>query len=159
MQKRTIFIVLIVLTLAVSILSLYSSFAYNEEASDLGKSDANYNLIFSLKDENNKQITVASGDHIFIDLDVSNSYNYNVRYGTFYHVVNLNKLPEGVSITKADNSANELEDIIEPGQNKTISLKIENKSQHNIDLIVGTIVGFENGDINELVTDGVNLIK
>lgn len=159
MQKKTIFIVLIIMTLAVSILSLYSSFAYNEEAKSLGESNANYNLIFSLKDENNKQITVASGDQIYVDLDVTNSYDYNVKYGTYYYVVNPKNLPDGVIITKANNSDGELQDVIEAGESTTISLKIDNNSKYNVDLIMGTLVGFENGDISDLVTDGINLIK
>ena len=159
MRKKTIFIVLIVMILAVSILSLYSSFAYNEEAKDLGKSNANYNLIFSLKDENNKQIAVASGDHIYLDIDVSNPYDYNVKYGTYYYVVNPKKLPDGFKITKANNTEGELQDVIEAGKRTTISLKIDNNSKYNVDLIIGTLVGFENGNINELIIDGINLIK
>lgn len=159
MQKKTIFIVLIIMTLAVSIISLYSSFAYNEEAKSLGESSANYNLIFSLKDENNKQITVASGEEIYVDLDVTNSYDYNVKYGTYYYVVNPKNLPDGVIITKANNSDGELQDVIEAGGSTTISLKIDNNSKYNVDLIMGTLVGFENGDISDLVTDGINLIK
>lgn len=159
MQKKTIFIVLIIMTLAVSIISLYSSFAYNEEAKSLGESSANYNLIFSLKDENNKQITVASGEEIYVDLDVTNSYDYNVKYGTYYYVVNPKSLPDGVIITKANNSDGELQDVIEAGGSTTISLKIDNNSKYNVDLIMGTLVGFENGDISDLVTDGINLIK
>lgn len=159
MQKKTIFIVLIIMTLAVSIISLYSSFAYNEEAKSLGESSANYNLIFSLKDENNKQVTVASGEQIYVDLDVTNTYDYNVKYGTYYYVVNPKNLPDGVIITKANNSDGELQDVIGAGGSTTISLKIDNNSKYNVDLIIGTLVGFENGDISDLVTDGINLIK
>ncbi len=159
MQKKTIIIVLIILIFAVSILSLYSSFAYNEGTKDLGISNADYNLIFSLKDENIKQVSVSAGDYVFVDLDVSNIYDYNVKYGTYYYVVNPNKLPDGVIITKANNSESELQDIIAAGKSKTISLKIENNSNHNVDLIIGTIVGFENGNISELVTDDIKLVK
>ncbi len=159
MQKKTIFIILIIMALAASILSLYSSFAYNEEAKSLGESSANFNLIFSLKDDNNRQITVASGEEIYVDLDVTNTYDYNVKYGTYYYVVNPKNLPDGVIITKANNSEGELQDVMEAGKSTTISLKIDNNSKYNVDLVIGTLVGFENGDISDLVTDGINLIK
>lgn len=159
MQKKSIFIVLIVLVFAFSILSLYSSFAYNEEENDLGDSDANYNLIYSLKDENSKKVSVASNDYIYIDIDFTNNYNYAVRYGTYYYLIDPTTLPTGVEISAADGADTLLEDTIQPGEERTISLKIVNNSEYNVDLFVGTLVGFENGKIEDLVTEGIHLIK
>ncbi len=156
MQKKTIFIILIVLVFAASILSLYSSFAYNEENKDLGESSADYNLIFSLHDEAGKQVSVARKNHVYVDINVTNTYTHRVKYGTYYY--SKDKLPSGIVVT-GTNSSDKLEDIIDPGEKRTISLKITNDSEYNVDLLVGTLVGFENGNISDLVTDGIHLIK
>ena len=157
MRKKTIFIILIIAVLTVSILSLYSSFAYNEESNDLGETDANYNLIYSLRDESNKQIEVASNSDIYVDLDVTNTYDYTVKYGVYYYLVKPDDLPNGVSINRLDDLA--IQDTIEAHSSKTVSIKIVNKSDYNIELILGTLVGFENGNIEDLLTDGLVLIK
>ena len=157
MRKKTIFIILIIAVLTVSILSLYSSFAYNEESNDLGETDANYNLIYSLRDESNKQIEVASNSDIYVDLDVTNTYDYTVKYGVYYYLVKPDDLPNGVSINRVDDLA--IQDTIEAHSSKTVSIKIVNKSDYNIELILGTLVGFENGNIEDLLTDGLVLIK
>ena len=157
MRKKTIFIILIIAVLTVSILSLYSSFAYNEESNDLGETDANYNLIYSLSDESNKQIEVASNSDIYVDLDVTNTYDYTVKYGVYYYLVKPDDLPNGVSINRVDDLA--IQDTIEAHSSKTVSIKIVNKSDYNIELILGTLVGFENGNIEDLLTDGLVLIK
>ena len=37
--------------------------------------------------------------------------------------------------------------------------KIENNSDYVINLIIGALIGFENGEIEDLITDGEVLIK
>ena len=156
MQKKTIFIILIVAVLAVSILSIYSSFAYNEESHDLGDTDANYNLIYSLKDENSRTLTVPSRSDLYVDLDLTNAYDYTVKYAAYYYLTSPNSLPAGVIVSRVDERE---DDTIKAHDNETISLKIVNGSDYNIDLIVGTLVGFENGNIEDLLTDGMVLVK
>lgn len=159
MRKRTVFIILIICAFTASIVSIYSSFAYDEAAHDLGESDANYNLVYSLRDENKKQITVASKSDIYVDLEVINSYDYTVKYGTYYYLVKPNNMPSGITVKVTEDSSSKAIETIESHKKKIISLKITNDSEDSVDLVVGTIVGFENGNIEELVSDGLILVK
>lgn len=157
MQRKTIFIILIVAVLTFSILSLYTSFAYNEENNDLGESNANYNLVYSLKEENGKQLTVQSKSDIYVDLEITNIYDYAVKYGAYYYLVNPKTVANGLTVSRIDDGA--AQDIIEAHESKTISLRIANETDYSIDLIVGTLVGFENGNVEDLVTNGLVLVK
>ena len=74
-------------------------------------------------------------------------------------MINPNALPENVEITLAEDSIDPLEDIIKPSQTRSVSIRINNSSEYSINLIIGALIGFEHGEIEELVTDGEVLIK
>ena len=68
-------------------------------------------------------------------------------------------LPENVTITLAEDSIDSLEDTIKPSQTRSVSIRINNSSEYSINLIIGALIGFENGEISDLITDGEKLIK
>lgn len=158
MNKKRITIILLILLL-VSIVSLYRTFAYDEEASTLDKSNADYNLIYSLKENSNKYISVSSKEEKYIDITLENTYSSVVKYGMYYYLLNPNKMPDNVTISLSPESPDLLENTIKPNQLRTISLKVTNNSEYNVDLIVGALVGFEKGNIEELLKEGEVLIK
>ena len=159
MNKKSIYVILFIMLFAVSILSLYTTFAYNEETEKLDDSTANYNLIYSLKDDSNKQINVAGKETKYVDITLNNVYNATVKYGMYYHLLKPNNMPDGVSISLADESRNLLQDTIKSGQSKVISIKIDNKSDYGLELVIGALVGFENGNIEDLLKDNEVIIK
>ena len=159
MSKKTIIIILIGIIVALGGFTLYSTFAYDENSSKLGDSSADYNLIYSLKETSKNQTIVSAGETKYIDIAISNTYTANVRYAIYYRLVEPNKMPDKVSISLAEESQNKLQDIIKPGANGMVSIKITNDSEYNVDLIIGAVVGFENGNIEELLNDNERLIK
>ena len=42
---------------------------------------------------------------------------------------------------------------------KSVSIKITNNSEYTIDVIIGALIGFEYGEIEDLLTPGEVLIK
>jgi len=158
MSKKSIIIILLIL-LSIGILSLYTTFAYNEQNIKLEKSNADYNLIYSIKEKSNKQIIVGSNEEKHVDITLNNTYDSTVRYGMYYYLINPKNMPENVTISLAEDSKDLLENTIKPKQTRSISLKITNNSQYSIELLVGALVGFENGKIEELVKNGEVLIK
>lgn len=158
MSKKTVVAVLMMI-LSVGVISLYATYAYNNEVVTLGESESDYNLIYSISDASNKKVLVNAGDTKYVDITLINTYKYRVKYGMFYYAVNPGKLPDDVKISLADTSKDILQDIISVGEDKVISLKIENNSSYDVSLIVGALIGFENGDISELETDKQILIK
>ena len=56
MSKRSILIILFLLLLSVGGITLYNTFAYDAEASKLEASNADYNIIYSLKENSDKYI-------------------------------------------------------------------------------------------------------
>ena len=159
MSKKSIITVLIVLVISFTIISLYATFAYNEETVKLADSEADYNLIYSLKESSNKQLNIGPNEEKYIDITLTNTYEATVKYGMYYYLINQRQNHNDLEITLAPESDDLLEDTIKPNQTRIVSIKVKNKTTENIELIIGALIGFENGDINDLIKDNEILIK
>ena len=161
MSKNTIIIVLLIM-LSISIVSLYTTYAYeenNEEVKENEPSNSDYNLIYSLTESTNKEIIVGAKEEKFIDISLKNTYDATIKYGMYYFPINPTKLPDNVIITLSEGSEYPLEDIIKPSETKSVSIRITNNSEYTIDVMVGALIGFEYGEIEDLLTEGEVLIK
>ena len=159
MSKNKIIIVLLIM-LSVAVISLYTTYAFEENNNTLIKpSGSDYNLIYSLKESSNKEITVGANEEKFININLTNTYTSTIKYGMYYYMVSPTSLPNNVTITLADDSIDLLENIIKPEQTRSVSIRITNNSEYAINLIIGALIGYENGEIEDLVTDGEVLIK
>jgi len=162
MSKNKIIIVLLIL-LSIGIISLYTTYAFEENNSIhniIGTSPENNNsLIYSIKENSNKVISINAKEEKFIDINLKNTYDSTIRYGMYYYMISPTILPADTKISLSEDSQDALEDIIKPNKTKTISIKISNNSEYSINLIIGALIGFEHGEIEELVTDGEVLIK
>lgn len=159
MKKKQIIMILLIAALSISIISLYTTFAYDEEASILDKSEADYNLIYHVKSLSNQYLTVTAKEEKFIDIVITNTYTTNLKYGMYYKLLNTKDNSDKIKIKLTEDSKDELQSVIKPNNTKTISLSIKNESDTNIDLVVGALVGFEQGKIEELQKEGEILIK
>ena len=159
MSKKSILIILFLMLLSVGGITIYNTFAYDEEASKLEDSKADYNLIYSLKEDSNRYVSVTPKEEKYIDIELNNTYSANVKYGMYYYLVKPNVMPNNVFITLSEDSVNPVEDILKASETKIISIKIKNESDYNLDLIIGALIGFENGDIKDLIKNGETLIK
>ena len=158
MSKNKIMIVLLIM-LSIGIISLYTTYAFEEENTIIPEISSDKNIVFSLKNSTNKEIAVAPNEEKFLDINLTNTYDTTVRYGAYYYMINPEKLPDNVSIKLAEGSEDELENIIKPQETKSISLQITNNSEYSINLIIGAIIGYEYGNMEELEKNGVVLIK
>lgn len=158
MSKKNIIIIFLIM-LSIGIVSLYSTFAYDEENATLPSTNADYNLIYSISDNSNKKVTIEPNEDIYIDITLKNIYNSTIKYGMYYYVIGENSNPKKLQVTLSEDSVDLLENIIKPNKTRSISLKISNQEDYEIELIVGALVGFENGKIEELVKNGEILIK
>lgn len=159
MSKNKIMIVLLIM-LSIGIISLYTTYAYEENNTYVEpQPESDKNLIYSLKESSNKEITVNPNEEKFLDISLTNIYDSTIRYGMYYYMISPINLPDNVVITLADGSQDELENIIKPGKMRSISIRIDNNSEYSINLIIGALIGYENGKIEDLVTDGEILIK
>lgn len=158
-MKKNIIIIILLIMLSIGIISLYTTFAYQEENKIEEPSDADYNLIYSLKDNINQEISINAKEEKYVDINLTNTYSSTIKYGLYYYLINPNKLPDNVTITLAEDSQEPLESNIKQQDSKTISIKITNYSEYTINLIIGALIGFENGNIEELLSEGEVLIK
>lgn len=158
MSKNKIIIVLLIL-LSIGIISLYTTYGYEGDNTIFEPSNSDDNIMISLKESTNKEITISPQEEKFIDISLNNTYDSTIRYGMYYYMINPVKLPDNVMITLAEDSQDSLENTIKPGQMRSISIKITNHSEYTIRLIIGALIGFEHGEIEELVTEGEILIK
>ena len=159
MSKNKITILLLIM-LSISVVSLYTT--YGLEVNNIitpGESTSDYNIISSIKESSNKQISVGSLEEKFIDISLKNTYESTIKYGMYYYLVSPEKLPDNVTITLSEDSEDLLENNIKPNETRTISIKISNNSEYSINLIIGALIGFEYGEIEDLVTEGETLIK
>lgn len=158
MNKRIVTVVVISI-ITIVLISLYATFAFNEEDRKLSESKADFNLIYDLKEESNHQVIVSANEEKFVDITLNNTYNSNVKYGIYYYLTQPKKLPDGVNISLSEDSVDLLENIINPGKTRNISIKITNKTDESVELIVGALVGFESGNIADLAKNGEILVK
>ena len=158
MSKNKIIVVLLIM-LSIGIVSLYTTFGYEEDNSVREQSNSDYNLIYSLKEQSSKELVVNAKEEKFIDITLKNTYEYAIKYGMYYYLINPTKLPDNVDISLAETSIDPLEDVIKPEETKIISIKIKNDSEYTINLIVGALIGYERGIVEELITEGEILIK
>ena len=157
MSKNKIIIILLIL-LSIGVISLYTTYAYEENETIFEPLNSD-NIILSLKESTNKEIVLNAKEEKFIDISLNNTYESTIRYGMYYYMINPEKLPDNVTITLAEDSQDVLENTIKPNQTRSVSIKIKNDSEYTIKLIIGALIGFEHGEIEELVTDGEILIK
>ena len=159
MSKKTIVVILITMIIILGGISLYSTFAYDTEATKLDASSADYDLIYSLKELSKNNVSVLSKDTKYVDVDLNNTYTSTVRYAIYYNLLNPKNMPADVTISLSEDSSDRLEDTIKSGEKKTISIKIVNNSDDDIELVIGSVVGFENGNIEDLLSNNEVLIK
>ena len=158
MSKNKIIIVLLIL-LSIGVISLYTTYGYEGNNSTYEPSNSDKNIMISLKESTNKEIMINAKEEKFIDISLKNTYESTIRYGMYYYLINPTNLPDNVTITLSEDSVDLLENTIKPDQTRNISIKITNNSEYTINLIIGALIGFEHGEIEELVTDGEVLIK
>ncbi len=158
-MKKKILLIGVIALLVIGIVSLYSSFAYDEEAAKLGDSNANYNLIYSLKESSAKELSVASHDTVYVDITLTNTYSSTLKYGMYYKLINPNKMPNDVIVTLGEDSQAPLESTISANETKVVTIKVINNSEYTVELSLGALVGFENGNIEELMSNNETLIK
>ena len=159
MSKNKIIIVLLIM-LSIGVISLYTTYAYEEENNTIIKEPiSDSNLIYLLKNSTNKEVSVGPKEQKFLDINLKNTYDSTVRYGIYYYMINPEKLPENVTISLAEGSEDILENTIKPDATRNVSLQIINNSDYSINLIIGALIGYEYGDIEELEKDGIVLIK
>ena len=159
MSKKSISLILFILIVSFGIISLYTTFAYNEEENNLETSKADYNLIYSLKNTEREQINVGIGEEKYVDITLTNTYDSTVRYGACYKLINPKKVPDGLTVAFDEQSSGNAESLIEAGETVTVTIKVTNNSEYDVKMVVGALIGFENGNINDLLTDDEILIK
>ena len=159
MSKNKIIIILLML-LSVSVVSLYTTYGLEENTIILpGESSSDYNIISSIKESTNKQISIDPMEEKFVDVSLKNTYSSTIKYGMYYYMLSSDKLPDNVTITLSEDSEDLLENTIKPDGERNVSIRITNNSEYSISLIIGALIGFEYGEIEELVIDGEVLIK
>lgn len=160
MSRNKIMVILLVM-LSIGVISLYTTYAYDEDNGFVnnGISNSDYNLIYSIKNNSNKEISISPGEEKYIDISLTNTYDSTIRYGMYYYMIEPSKLPDNVLISLSEYSEDKLENTIKAGDTRSVSLKFVNNSEYSIKLMVGALIGFENGKIEDLVTNGEILIK
>ena len=162
MSKNKIITVLLIM-LSIGVISLYTTYAYEEENNTIINEPSlnNDSIYWPLGESNNpnKEVSVGPKKEKYFDINLKNTYDYAVRYGMAYSMINPEKLPDNVTISLAEGSEDDLEDIIKPDEIRVVSIKITNNSDYAINLIIGAIIGYEYGEIEELEKDGIILIK
>ena len=159
MSKNKIIIFLLIM-LSIGVISLYTTYAFEENnIINYVESTSDYNIISSIKESTNKEISVNALEEKFIDVSLKNTYESTIKYGMYYYLISPDKLPDNVIITLSEDSEDILENTIKPDETRNISIKITNNSEYSINLIIGALIGFEHGEIEDLITDGEVLIK
>lgn len=158
-MKKRIFIIIFLIIVVVGLLSLYNTFAFNKGNDNVDESFSDINLTYSLKDIKTMNISVSNNEEKYIDMNLRNIYNENVKYGVYYKMKEPKSVPDGLNVSVDENSKSGREEILKSNEEKTITIKIVNNSSYNVSLTLGSVVGFVQGDINNLLSDDMFLIN
>ena len=112
-----------------------------------------------ITEKSNKEIIINPNEEKYVDIVLTNTYSQTVKYGMYYYMIEPNTQVDGLIVSLSEDSLDLLENIIKPNQTRSISLKIVNNSDTQIDILVGALVGFEKGEIKDLAQNGEILIK
>ena len=155
MKKRTV-VIFIVVMLLIGLVTMYRTYAIDEESINLEPSTADYNLIYNMRENSNREITLNPSEEKFVDISLTNTYSTKVKYGVYYSLKND---ANNINATISETSQNKIQDILNPSEEKTITIKIKNNGEKNANVVVGALIGFENGKIEDLAKHGEVLIK
>lgn len=159
MRKRLLILIGIIIIITVGMLSLYRTFSLSsDEENDVIPSDSDYLLTYSLKWDT-VNINVSSKEEKYVDINLKNSYSSSVRYGLYYIIKDSKQLVDGLIISIDDTTESNNEEILEPLEEKVVTIKIINNSEYNVSILLGNVVGFEHGDVTTLLEDNMILIK
>lgn len=158
-MKNKMIIISFALVVVIIVVSLYTTFAYNDNNNGLTKGNADINLEYSTKDDNSQEVIINHGEEKYIDISLKNTYTSKVKYGIYYKMISPNKTPSGLNITKDDRSQGLLESTLNKDEEALVTIKISNDSKYDVKLEIGSLIGFEKGDISTLVSDNQVLIK
>ena len=158
-MKNKMIIISFALVVVIIVVSLYTTFAYNDNNNGLTKSNADINLEYSTKDDNSQEVIINHGEEKYIDISLKNTYTSKVKYGIYYKMISPNKTPSGLNITKDYRSQGLLESTLNKDEEALVTIKISNDSKYDFKLEIGSLIGFEKGDISTLVSDNQVLIK
>lgn len=159
MSKNKIIIFLLIM-LSIGVISLYTTYGFEENnIINYEESNSDYNIISSIKESTNKEISISALEEKFVDINLKNTYDATIKYGMYYYLISPDKLPDNVIVTLSEDSEDILENTIKSNETRNVSIKITNNSEYSIHLIIGALIGFEHGEIEDLITDGEVLIK
>ena len=73
-MKNKMIIISFALVVVIIVVSLYTTFAYNDNNNGLTKSNADINLEYSTKDDNSQEVIINHGEEKYIDISLKNTY-------------------------------------------------------------------------------------
>ena len=154
MKKGTVIVLLMVL-LFIGLVTMYGTYAIDSENIELKPSTADYNLIYNMRENSDKEVNLKPSEEKYIEILVKNPYSTKVKYGIYYSVKNGTNNIDATLVSKIHKG----QDILEPSEEKNVTIKIKNNDEKESNIILGTLVGFQNGDVSDLVKSGEILIK
>lgn len=158
-MKKGLILIGIIIIITVGMLSLYRTFSLSDEnENNVVLSDSDMLLNYALKYDTNN-INIGINEEKYVDIKLKNTYSSSVKYGIYYVMNEPKQLVDGLMVTIDDDTKNTNEEILEPNEEKIVTVKIINKSEYNISLSLGNVIGFRQGDINTLLNDNMILIK
>ncbi len=158
-MKKRLILIGIILIITVGLLSLYRTFSLSEdEKNNVMPSFNDYLLTYSLKEDTNN-IIIGSKEEKYVDINLKNIYSSSVRYGVYYVMNEPKEVVDGLIVNIDINTKNNNEEILAPNEEKKVTVRIVNYSEYNVSISLGSVVGFELGDVTTLLKDGMILIK
>ena len=155
-HKNEIFLV-VVIFIALAIVSIYSTFAYdvtlNENTSSSTTTDLSY--LFDLTTNSTKQVTISAGTTKNVEMKLTNSNAASIKYGLVYSMVSPTSVLEDLFVHQHPDSVDSSQGVIATGGTKKVTLLIENYTTSDVTIKLSSVVGYENGgDLSSRLSTG-----
>ena len=143
LKKRIVFISILISVIVLSAIKLYDTYAIGELENE------NETFTFNLTGDTTVTVPALSNKTIFYQ--VKNTTSGTINYGVGYN----NNTSLDVLVYK--NSPDNVEGILNIGDNKFIKLRLENNTNSSASVTLSTILGYENGG-DLIIPSGTSLV-
>ena len=132
--------IIVVGLITLSVYSTYAIFTFESSTSDVVSINTPDVLTLSTTATTYKQLTVAGNSYVTTDVDIYNSYEYDLCYSIWYHINEKDNIDKNkVKIHEVTNSYPAASGLIEKMSSRRIPLIIINDNEETITIKIGLV--------------------
>lgn len=129
--------IIVVGLITLSAYSTYAIFTFESSTSDVVSINTPNSLSLEVTTSEYKQVTVSKNNYVTTDVDLYNSFNYEVCYSIWYKVITLNNISTDKVKLYGTGNALETTGVIDATSSKRVNIVITNDNDDDVIVKIG----------------------